>query len=107
MNRILADRDGVGSLAYLQHHIQPKGAIGVEHDSGAAVGFEAGMVHFENVAADGKNWESISAPAVGRGGLQDAGARVGQSDGRFGNRGARRVFNCARNAATHASEGCP
>jgi hypothetical protein len=64
------------------------------------------MVHFENIAANRKDWKSITASAVGSGGLSDARTGVDQSDGRFGNGRTRRVFDGARDAAAYAGPGC-
>ncbi len=105
MSRAVRDRDGVGSFAHLQHHIHEQRAVGIECDSGAAVRFESGVVHFENIVADGKDRESISTSAVGGSGLPDARAGVDQSDGRFRNRRTRRVLDSARDAPAHPSPG--
>ncbi len=90
----------------MQHNIEEKRAVGVERNSSAAVGFESGVVHVENIVADGEDGESIGASAIGSGGLPDTRADVDQSDGRPGNRRTRRVFDRAGNAAAHAGEGC-
>ena len=68
-------------LANLQRDVQQERAVGVEDNSSAAVGAEAGMVYLKNVVADGKNGESVGAPGVGGGGLPDVRADVDQNDG--------------------------
>ena len=60
-------------LADVEDNIEQKRAVGVEDDSGAAVGFEAGLVDFENINADGQDRKSVSAAAVGGGGLPGSG----------------------------------
>ncbi len=66
MGRAVADCDGDRCAPDLQHNIEQKRAVGVEHDSGTAVGLEAGVVDFENIAADGKDRESVGAAAIGQ-----------------------------------------
>ncbi len=81
MRRVVAHRDGVSSLADLQHNIHAKRAVGVKRDSGAAVGFEARVVHFENIVSNGEDRERVSTPPIGGSRLPSAGTGIDQTDG--------------------------
>ena len=94
------------SITNLERDVQQKCAVGVEHNSGAAVRFEAGVVDFKHVVADREYWEIVAPRSLAVADCRTPVLGLSQSDGSFRNRRARGVFDGAGDAAAYTGEGC-